>query len=66
MIKIIYLVEAETIIGFGIKPRFGIIGINTSDIILGLWFLSLTTVLNKIQIKRHVPYFYLLNLSAIV
>ena len=41
MIKITFLREAEIAVRSGIKSRFEIIGLSTSDTILGLWFLSL-------------------------
>ena len=40
--KIIFLVKMETAVRSDIKSRFGIMGFNTSDSILGLWFFSST------------------------
>ena len=42
LIKILLLVKVETAIKLGIKSRFGILGVSTSDAIWGLWFLFLT------------------------
>ena len=50
LIKITFLVKAETAVELGIKSRFGIISFSTSNAILGLWFFSLTTVLTKIRV----------------
>ena len=41
LIKITFLVNVETTIRLGIKSRFGIMGLSTSDTIWSLWFFSL-------------------------
>ena len=42
LIKITFLGKVETAVRLGIKSKLVIMGISTSDTILGLWFFSLT------------------------
>ena len=41
--KTTFLVKVENEIRLDLKSRFGIMGFSTSDIILGMWFFSLTS-----------------------
>ena len=42
LIKITFVAKAVTAVRLGIKSKLVIMGISTSDTILGLWFFSLT------------------------